>query len=79
MYEPLCQRSGAFGSLVFKPCYGPYRAPRASSDLQRKADEAKPTLADKLVKIDEALHVREAKVAADMMDFKIIASRTPRG
>jgi hypothetical protein len=52
--------------------------PRASFDLQREADEAEAALADELVEIDEALHVREAEVAADVMDFEIVASRPPR-
>ena len=64
--------------LVIEPRHGPYRAPRAAFDLQRKADEAEAALADELVEIDEALHVREAEVAADVMDLEIVASRPAR-
>jgi hypothetical protein len=68
----------ALWSLVIEPRHGPYRAPRAAFDLQREADEAEAALADELVEIHEALHVREAEVAADVMDFEIVASRPPR-
>src|SRR5215207_5488041 len=77
-----CRRLSAGGttsrSLVVEPGHGPYWAPRPAFDLQGKADEAEAALADELVEIDEALHVREAEVAADVMDLEIVASRPAR-
>src|SRR5882724_12240883 len=65
-------------ALVIEPRHRPYRAARAAFDLQGKADEAEAALADELVEIDQAFHVREAEVAADVMDLEIVASRAAR-
>src|SRR5262245_51303330 len=60
--------------LALEPCHGPDRASGAALNLQRKADEAEAALAHQLVQIDEPLHVRDAVIAANMMDLEIVAS-----
>src|SRR5215467_6215624 len=68
----------ALHCLVLKPCHGPNRASGAALDLQRKADEAEAALAQQLVQIDEPLHVRDAVIAANMMDLEIVAAGPTR-
>src|SRR5215467_6333570 len=65
-------------SLALEPCHGPDRASGAALDLQRKADEAEAALAQQLVQIDEPLHVRDAVIAANMMDLEIVAAGPTR-
>src|SRR5262245_5905852 len=61
-------------ALTLEPCHGPNRASGAAFDLQRKADEAEAALAHQLVQIDEPLHVRDAVIAANVMNLEIVAA-----
>src|SRR5215470_14680589 len=64
--------------LALEPCHRPNRASGAALDLQRKADEAEAALAQQLVQIDEPLHVRDAVIAANVMDLEIVAAGPTR-
>src|SRR5262249_22600380 len=64
--------------LLLHHRHGADRARGAAADLERKADEFKPALADDLIEVDQTLDVREAEVAADVVDLEIVAAGSAR-
>src|SRR5262245_65606882 len=65
-------------ALAVEPSHGPNRASSATPNLQREANEAEAALAHQLVQVDEPLHVRDALIAANMVDLKIVAAGSTR-